>query len=192
MRPVTPHRLLLALVALALIAAACGGTDAAAPGGSGHLTPGASPEVPARNAAVAPLLPTDALELPDFDLATYQELLRQMEGTPVLVNIWGSWCGPCRDEAPNLAAAHERYGDRVQFLGVDILDVREGARAFMREFGLAYPSVYDGPGAIRDGLGLLGQPWTLLYDASGGLVDRWVGPAPASELNASLARVVAA
>ena len=184
MRPVTLRRFLLVLTSFAMTAAACGTSDTPPVEGS--------PEVFARNAAEAPLLPTDALELPEFDLATFRELLAQLKGTPVLVNVWGSWCGPCREEAPHLAAAHRHYGDRVQFLGVDILDAREGARAFMREFGWEYPSVYDPPGAIRDGLGLLGQPWTLLYDASGELFDRWVGPAPPDELNASLDRVVAA
>jgi len=181
MRPVTFRPLLVVLVSFAVAAAACATDDEPAQ---------LSPEVPARNAAEAELLPSDALALPEFDLAMYQELLAQLEGTPVLVNVWGSWCGPCRQEAPRLAAAHQRYGDRVQFLGVDILDAREGARDFIREFGWTYPSVYDPPGAIRDGLGLLGQPWTLLYDASGELVQRWVGPAPRDELNAELDRVV--
>ena len=87
----------------------------------------------------------------------------------MLVNIWASWCGPCRDEAPLLASAHETYGDRVRFVGVDILDERDSARAFMREFGWTYPSVYDPTGAIRDGLGLIGQPVMLFYDASGAI-----------------------
>jgi hypothetical protein len=60
----------------------------------------------------------------------------------------------------------------------------------MREFGWTYPSVYDPPGAIRDHLGLVGQPWTLLYDSSGELIQRWVGPAPPAELDASLRGVV--
>jgi hypothetical protein len=58
------------------------------------------------------------------------------------------------------------YGDRVRFIGVDILDQRASARDFMSEFGWTYPSVYDPSGAIRDGLGLLGQPVTLFYDES--------------------------
>ncbi len=182
MRPVTLRPLFVVLVSFAVTTAACASDDEPAPERSS--------EVPAENATEAELLPTDALALPEFDLATYEELLGQLEGTPVLVNVWGSWCGPCRDEAPHLEAAHERFGDRVQFLGVDILDAREGARAFIREFGWTYPSVYDPPGAIRDGLGLLGQPWTLLYDASGELVKRWVGPAPPDELNTELDRVV--
>jgi thiol-disulfide isomerase/thioredoxin len=92
------------------------------------------------------------------------------------VNIWASWCGPCRDEAPHLEAAHDEFGDRVQFLGLDILDERGSARDFMREYGWTYPSVFDATGAIRDGLGILGQPATLFYDTSGELVKTWSGP----------------
>lgn len=176
MRPVTFRRSILALASLTLVASACSSGD----------TPEARTPVPARNATEAPLLPTDAAALPEFDLALYEELLGQLEGTPVVVNFWGSWCEPCRIEAPHLATAHDRFGDRVQFLGVDILDTRESARAFMREFGWTYPSLYDPPAAIRDGLGLLGQPWTLVYDAGGDLVDRWVGPVPPDDLTSRL------
>lgn len=145
---------------------------------------------PAINAVEADLLPTDVAELPDFDLARFETLLGQLRGTPVLVNLWGSWCEPCRDEAGGLAAAHMEFGDRVQFLGVDILDSRGSARGFMEEFGWRYPSVFDPPASIRDGLGLLGQPVTLLYGADGELVERWVGPVPADELDAALRAIV--
>jgi thiol-disulfide isomerase/thioredoxin len=176
MRPVTLRRFVLAIVVLGLASGACADSG---PGGSPGST--RSP-VAAGNATEAELLPTDAFALPEVDLETYERLLGQLDGTPVVVNVWGSWCGPCRDEAPDLARAHARYGDRVQFLGVDILDARESARAFMREHGWTYPSLFDPPAAIRDGLGLLGQPATLFYDETGALVARWVGPIPAEEL----------
>jgi len=141
--------------------------------------------------ATGSLLPTDPYELPEFDLASYETLLSELEGTPVLVNVWASWCGPCEKEAPHLAAAHAEYGDRVQFLGVDILDERESARRFMREYGWTYPSVYDLPGAIRDGLGLLGQPVTLFYDASGELVATWTGALSEDVLRENLELITA-
>lgn len=186
MRSMTPRRTLVALAGLLFLAAACG--ERRPVEGS---SPARSPEVVAGNAAEAPLLPTDAAALPEFDLARFEALIDQLEGTPVLVNVWGSWCGPCRDEAPDLAAAHAEYGDRIQFIGVDILDARPSARAFMAEFGWTYPSVFDPPAAIRDGLGLLGQPVTLFYDASGELVDRWLGPIPPDELDARLKQLFA-
>jgi cytochrome c biogenesis protein CcmG/thiol:disulfide interchange protein DsbE len=81
--------------------------------------------------------------LPEFTLAEYERTLDGLRGTPLLVDIWASSCGPCREEAPLLASAHETYDDRVRFVGVDILDERDSARAFMREVGWTYRSVYD-------------------------------------------------
>jgi len=161
------RRLAPLVLALALVAVACSDD-----GGPGTTT--------------GPLLPGDPEALPAFDLASYDALLSELRGTPVLVNVWASWCGPCEQEAPHLAAANEEYGDRVQFLGVDILDERDAARRFMHEYGWTYPSVYDLNGAIRDGLGLLGQPVTLFYDASGELVTTWTGALTEQALDENL------
>jgi thiol-disulfide isomerase/thioredoxin len=174
------------LATSALLAPALG----ACTGGSGSDDPPATP-TPAVNATTADLLPSDVAQLPHFDAARFDTLLEQLRGTPVLVNVWGSWCGPCRDEAATLAAAHERFGRDVQFVGVDILDARGSARGFMEEFGWTYPSVFDQPGAIRDALGMIGQPATLLYDRSGDVVQRWIGAVPEDELVPALERLVA-
>lgn len=166
-----PRRALVVLTVVALIASACGGGPSEPVGSEGSL------------------LPSDPAALPTFDLARYEALLAELEGRPVLVNVWASWCGPCRREAPHLAAAHAEYGDRVQFLGIDILDSRESARAFMREVGWTYPSVFDPRGEIRDGLGLLGQPVTLFYDRTGSLIETWVGPIDRESLLELLERI---
>ena len=169
MRSMTSRRLGLLILCTAVLASACGSS-----GGPARAT-----------------LPTDPQALPEFTLADFQRVLDGLRGTPVVVNVWASWCGPCRLEAPLLASANERVGDRVRFVGVDILDERDSARAFMREFGWTYPSVYDPTGAIRDGLGLLGQPVTLFYDASGALVDTWTGPLSREALDADLDAILA-
>jgi thiol-disulfide isomerase/thioredoxin len=166
--PIRRFAPLLALLVLALVACSSGGTQDGAGG---------------------PLLPEDPYELPAVDPASFEALLAELEGTPVLVNVWASWCEPCREEAPHLAAAHAEFGDRVQFLGLDILDEREAARRFMREYGWTYPSVFDLPGAVRDSLGLLGQPVTLFYDASGALADTWVGALTEDQLTQRLERI---
>jgi cytochrome c biogenesis protein CcmG, thiol:disulfide interchange protein DsbE len=112
-------------------------------------------------------LPASPTALPRFTPAQFQQLLVSLRGKPVVVNIWASWCGPCIEEAPGLArVARESQGD-VQFLGVDIIDHLSPARAFIRKYGWPYPSVFDPTGAIRDHLGFIGQPVTVVYDASG-------------------------
>jgi thiol-disulfide isomerase/thioredoxin len=170
------------VVALFLLAVACARES---PG-----TGGQTPFLAADNATRAPLLPTNAFALPDLDLAGYQRLLEQLRGTPVYVNVWGSWCPPCRQEAPFIADAHARYGDRVQFLGIDILDSRESAREFMREFGWSHPSVFDLEGEIRDELGYIGQPVSIFYDAQGEVVADFAGPLSEALLDKYLRRLV--
>ena len=71
------------------------------------------------------------------------------KGKVLVLNFWATWCIPCREEMPRLVAAHHEVGDRVQFLGIDIQDSRMEARAFMDEFGMTFPSVFDGPDAIK-------------------------------------------
>jgi thiol-disulfide isomerase/thioredoxin len=149
-----------------------------------------APAGDALNATTAPLLPTDRFELPALDPDGFAELLGQLRGTPVLVNVWGSWCPPCRTEAPALSVASEEFGERVQFLGIDILDDRESARIFMREFEWRYPSIFDVNGAIRDDLGFVGQPITLIFDASGERTLVHQGQIGLEKLRAELGEVV--
>jgi len=104
----------------------------------------------------------------------------------VVVNVWASWCGPCRIESPNLVMAANLYGDRVQFLGVDILDQRSAAQAFIQEEGYPYPSVFNPTGDIRDRLGYIGQPVTIFFDAQGKKVASWGGPIGLPELTARI------
>lgn len=151
---------------------ACSGSPAP------HTSPTAEPSpIPAVNAVSIPMLPTDAAALPDITPQTYDELLTQLHGTPVVVNIWGSWCDPCRREAPLLAETADRFGDSVQFIGIDILDTRVSARGFIEEFGWRYPSFFDpSPGGqVRTSLGYLGQPATIIYGADGAIVADWEG-----------------
>ncbi len=149
-------------------------------------------KIPARNAATAPLLPTEADALPDFTVERYRRLLGQLRGTPVVVNMWGSWCPPCKEEAPMLAAAHARYGDRVQFLGIDIEDSVPDARAYIRRYGWTFPSIRDPdfPSSFRPGLGFAAQPNTLFYDAAGHLVSTWQGPLTQARLDQGIRSIL--
>ena len=161
--------------------------------GCRSATPDEPPDGPAAspvNATSAPLLPLTVDELPTFDFAKFEDLGRQLHGTPVVVNIWSSWCGPCRSEAPHLAAAARQHGQEVQFLGVDILDDRGDATLFIRQYEWNYPSIFNPSGDIRDHLGFIGQPETLFYGTDGNVVSTWIGPLPADELERRIAALL--
>jgi len=166
-------RILLAVTTL--IAAACSSTNA--PRGAG-APPGGS------------ILPLTATPLPDFYPARFQLLLTQLRGKPVVINIWASWCGPCIVEAPGLARVAHDYQGRVQFLGVDVLDQRSPAQAFIRKYDWTYPSVFVPNGAIRDDLGFLGQPVTIVFDSTGKRTFAVSGAVDESQLRKELKALV--
>ena len=107
--------------------------------------------------------------------------LADLEGRPLVLNFWASWCLPCEDEAPMLKAAHERYGDRVAFVGVDINDARSDALAFVDRYGLTYPNVRDEEGRIKADYGLTGQPETFFISAQGLIVEHLPGAIPSED-----------
>jgi thiol-disulfide isomerase/thioredoxin len=171
------------LAAITLVGAACsGGTSQQGPAASGSGPSGAA--IVAAKATGISALPKDRFALPTFDFDRFRDLLGRLAGSgvPVVVNIWASWCGPCRVESPNLVEAAKRHGTEVQFLGVDILDQRAAAQAFIQQEGYPYPSVFDPTGEIRDRLGYVGQPLTIFYDATGRKVDEWSGAIGLPEL----------
>ena len=110
----------------------------------------------------------------------------------VVVNVWASWCAPCREEAAVLAgAARELSGQRVEFVGVDEADSAAAARQFVAQSGLPYPQLLDPDGAILARLSVLpasGIPSTLVIDGRGYMAARVIGPLTSTSLH----RVVAA
>ena len=102
--------------------------------------------------------------------------LRDLEGKPVVLNFWASWCAPCEDEAPLFKEAYDRFGDRITFLGVDIRDARSDALEFVEEHDLEFASVRDEGMRVYADYGLTGQPETFFIDADGILVEHVAGP----------------
>jgi thiol-disulfide isomerase/thioredoxin len=118
-------------------------------------------------------------------------------GNLVVLNFWGSWCSPCRTEAPALAALSRQFASQpVRFVGVDVRDSPSSAQAFMRTFRVSYPSVND-PGdeialAFHGTLPPTGIPSTLLIDSTGHIAARIVGGVTYSGLKALIMKVNAA
>ena len=118
--------------------------------------------------------------------------LRDVERKVVVVNVWGSWCPPCRKEAPQLVTAHDRLTGtgktpEVAFVGIDTRDPsRDAAKAYQRRFGVPYPSVYDPSGSLLLGfaksLPPSAIPSTLVIDAQGRVAARVLGGITAATL----------
>ncbi len=106
--------------------------------------------------------------------------------TPVVVNVWASWCAPCRAEAPLLARAAKRYRGKVAFLGVLSRDSPGDGLRFMQTYGMAYPSVLDATSEISPFLQVKGLPTTLVFDRHGTLVTRVFGGISEQRLAASI------
>jgi cytochrome c biogenesis protein CcmG, thiol:disulfide interchange protein DsbE len=122
-------------------------------------------------------------------LDAYESELAKLEGHPVVVNLWASWCGPCRAEFPFFQRAAAEYGERVAFLGVDALDTDPAAETFLEEFPVPYPSITDPDREIWNELGLRGLPGTAFYAPDGELEYLRNGPyASEAELIAEIQR----
>lgn len=106
-------------------------------------------------------------------------------GSIIVLNVWGSWCAPCRAEAPALVAAAEQLPD-VQFIGINTRDLDPApAQAFVRAFGVEYPNLYDPDGALLLGFGQVPPkaiPSTLVIDESGRVAARMLGEISTSTL----------
>jgi cytochrome c biogenesis protein CcmG/thiol:disulfide interchange protein DsbE len=127
---------------------------------------------PAADSGAAPVAP--AAELPQITFEEFEALLTSLD-KPAVVNVWASWCIPCRAEAPLLNAAYEKYGDRVVFIGVDVQDTQAGAREFLDEFGLPFVHYFDPKRDIANKLGGFGVPNTFFFAPGGVLINSHLG-----------------
>jgi thiol-disulfide isomerase/thioredoxin len=120
--------------------------------------------------------------------------LDELDG-PVVLNFWASWCGPCAQEAPHLAAIAEEFGkDGVKVVGVNVRDTVANARSFEREYGISYPSWHDESARIASQFGALGPaglPSTVLLDRDHRVASRLFGAVTARELAPRLTALLA-
>jgi cytochrome c biogenesis protein CcmG/thiol:disulfide interchange protein DsbE len=123
--------------------------------------------------------PFIAQPAPAFTLTLFDgEVLRieDLRGKVVFLNFWASWCPPCRAEARTLEAASRKYREQgVVFVGVNIQDTEESARAFLEEFGITYPNGIDRGARIAIEYGVWGLPETFFIDRGGRITYKHVG-----------------
>ncbi|MGY1748369.1 TlpA family protein disulfide reductase [Modestobacter sp. SYSU DS0511] len=101
--------------------------------------------------------------------------LGRAQGTPTVVNLWASWCGPCREELPLVQELADTAGDRLRVLGVDSQDRATAGASFADEAGVTLPTAVDEDGEIGTALGLRGLPHTLFLTADGSLAHVQIG-----------------
>jgi cytochrome c biogenesis protein CcmG/thiol:disulfide interchange protein DsbE len=117
--------------------------------------------------------------------------LADLRGRPVIVNFWASWCGPCVEEFPLLAAALERNRDRgLAIVGIVYRDRSESAREFMVRMGATWPSVMDPAEAVAARYGVVGPPETYFIGRDGRVVGRQIGQLSQADLDRQLAAIL--
>ena len=176
----TDRTALAVLAVCGLVAAGCS-TSGQGTGTSGYVS---------GSGAVTLLAPSDRKAAPDLDGPTLDGTdvsLDHYRGQVVVLNVWASWCPPCRSEAPDLVAAARRLAaDDVQFVGIDTRDSDASARSFVRDAGVPYPSIVDPDGQTLLGfdpsLSAVALPSTLVLDAQHRVAARVLGPITATTL----------
>jgi thiol-disulfide isomerase/thioredoxin len=191
-----PVRSALSAAVVALVAAGaagCEGGDIAAntPGSSGQSFVSHSYEstyYPVGDRPQAPTVSGATISGQELSLARYH-------GDTIVLNFWGSWCAPCRAEAPALAQLARNLAPKhVKFVGVDIRDQPDSARAFMQTFNVGYPSLND-PGdeialEFHSTVPPAAIPTTLVIDGSGRIAARIFGASSYAELQALISKVI--
>jgi cytochrome c biogenesis protein CcmG/thiol:disulfide interchange protein DsbE len=177
------RRAVVAVVAL-LTLSACAGTSS-----GGEPTFGGGAEPPVDEAALAAAKTAAGIEdcptsdgaatgdkaLPDITLGCLgggtKVKLSGLTGTPTVINLWASWCGPCRKELPLLAKADQEYGDALRIIGVDFDDpAPDDAIELAKVSGVTYPLLVDRDTKVKSPFAVIGLPWTVFIDAQGRMV----------------------
>ena len=174
-KPLGRIALVFAGLLMALVAAGCGGSNNGNPDSRLTLDQAKAPisGAPPQLAGIR----SQASQLLDGGKDAFDARLAQLRGTPVVVNKWASWCGPCRFEFPWFQSlAHDR-GGRIAFLGVNSNDSSGSAQTFLSELPLPYPSYSDPDLQIAQELGGPPQamPATAFYDRAGKLAYTHIG-----------------
>lgn len=165
------------IVALAIVATACGGTSAT------ETTEFAA--VASTTATGSETVSGSSITFALFDGA--QSSLADFAGTPLVINFWASWCPSCVAEMSSaFRPVAEELEGQVTFLGMNIQDERDKALALLEETGVQWINAEDPRGALYVEFGGLGMPFTVYVDATGSIVDTHNGPLNETQLREAI------
>jgi cytochrome c biogenesis protein CcmG, thiol:disulfide interchange protein DsbE len=126
-------------------------------------------KTPARGGDLLPALSFDCPGGGSLDLG-------RAPGVPTVLNLWGSWCLPCREELPIMQQFADAAAGHVRVMGVISKDGRPQSESFAKDAGVTFPSAFDAQGDLMTDLGLNALPYTYFLDADGAVVYTQVGP----------------
>jgi cytochrome c biogenesis protein CcmG, thiol:disulfide interchange protein DsbE len=168
----------VALVCCAFALAACGGESATSVDSGDTIAP----------ADIDAATPDDD-RLPDVDLTALPSgaasSLAQIEG-PAVVNLWATWCAPCRAEIPDFEEVHQARGDTIRFVGVNVGEDLDDAQAFIDDIGVTYDQFADADGDAATALLATAMPVTIVIDGDGVITTRHLGPLDQDGLNEAI------
>lgn len=176
-------RLLLPLVALVLLVSGC--TQAHSSDDDRQVAPSADPGIQDVDTALQPcpeqtgetVSAGDALPPLSFDCIGGGTLdLSRAPGVPTVINVWGSWCAPCREELPVVQQLADEADDRVQVLGLVSRDTLTAADSFAADADVTFPNAFDQQADLSNELGIRSAPVTLFIAADGSLAFTQMGP----------------
>ncbi|MFZ3474993.1 TlpA family protein disulfide reductase [Streptomyces sp. 4.24] len=179
--------------ALTLAACDAGGAKSAGSAGGSYVTDaGGVSTVAKADRVMAPKLDGETVDGKTLDTT-------ELKGKVVVLNVWGSWCPPCRGEAPYFAQVSKELvaaGQPVAFVGINIRDnTKENAAAFEETYGITYPSLFDPTGKLllrfpKGSLSLSAIPSTIILDKDGKIAARTLAAVNAEDLRSMIDPVV--
>jgi len=185
---------LLALAALLLLGA-CGGAGGSA---SEAITFEALPDGPGRGFAEVKVLtknnrgPRVGEAAPEFRMQLVDGRhidIQDLQGRPVMINFWATWCPPCRREMPDSLAASEDNSDLI-VLAVNVQEELKVVGPFVDDFGITMPVILDGDGDLRNAYGVSGMPTSIFIDRDGNVSKVWPGILDGATLNRLLDEIL--
>lgn len=139
--------------------------------------------------------PEVGYRVPSFTLTTYpgngSVTVASDVHKPMLINFWASWCPPCQAEAPDLEQAYKKYGQQVEFVGVNLTvqDSLPAVQNFLSKYGITYTTALDKTGEVASEYKVVAIPTSIFVNRSGVIVDRYTGAIPPQYLDSDLQRI---
>ena len=170
------------LAALVLVAAACSQSAGPSSGAGGRPQPGETAPTLARVGALAPDFTVKGIDGTRINLARFR-------GKAVFINVFATWCPPCKEELPQIVASYPKYSDKIVFLGLDEQEEAGQVTPFVKQFHIAFQVGLD-PGTFAEKYEVGSIPESVFIDKYGVVRKIWRGFLPAGELHDGLSAIV--